>query len=83
MHVRDARAIQLRKTSKEMLVDLYDKYLLPGAPHRRKLTSILVGKAAVETGALASLPVRLVAMKVAKVAILARLAMGRGDAMVA
>lgn len=43
---RELQVAELRVTTKKMLLDLYDTYVMPGAPQRRKLTSFLVGKAA-------------------------------------
>ena len=38
-----------------MLMQLYDTFIMPGAAQRRKLTSFVVGKAALEKGCFASL----------------------------
>jgi len=52
---RELQVEELRNTTKDMLLELYDAFIMPAAPQRRKLTSFVVGKAALEKGAFASL----------------------------
>ncbi len=45
---REAQVEELRKTTKEELLKMYDEFIMPGAPRRRKLTSMIVGKEAMD-----------------------------------
>ncbi len=52
---REAQVEVLRKTTKQELLKMYDEFIMPGAPRRRKLTSMIVGKEALDKGAYAAL----------------------------
>jgi hypothetical protein len=47
---RELQVEELRKTSKPMLLALYDAYVMPAAQQRRKLTAFVLGQAALDKG---------------------------------